>query len=396
MMPAVFVRLDALPLTPTGKVDRQALPAPGRERPGGDAGYVRAARGRSSEALARIWGEVLGLDRVGVQRQPLRAGRPLADRLADRQPRPRRARPGAAAARGLHQPHGGGSRRAPGGAGVGRGERRGRRAAGGRCRRSSASTATARCRSRSPRSGSGSSTSWRPAPSPTTSSSPSASAAALAAGTLRRALREVVRRHEILRTSFPAFAGRPLQAIHADWPAAGRGCRRSTSRRSPAPSARGSPRLGADGDPPRLRRHPAAAGALAAAAARRATTTCCSTSSTTSCTTAGRSPCCCERSRSSTAPSSTAGPSPLPELAIQYADFAVWQRRVAGAARCWTSSWPTGGRGSPARRGLELPTDRPRPRRSASAAAPCASTCRRALYDAGPGASAAATASRCS
>ncbi|HYH78631.1 MAG TPA: amino acid adenylation domain-containing protein, partial [Longimicrobium sp.] len=63
MVPSAYVRLDALPLTPSGKFDRRALPAPP-----GDAFATRryeAPVGQTETALSEIWAEVLGVDRVG-------------------------------------------------------------------------------------------------------------------------------------------------------------------------------------------------------------------------------------------------------------------------------------------------------------------------------------------
>ena len=65
MMPSTFVLLDALPLTPTGKVDRLALPMPDPVRPALDTAFV-APRTPIEEAVARIWAEVLGLEQVGM------------------------------------------------------------------------------------------------------------------------------------------------------------------------------------------------------------------------------------------------------------------------------------------------------------------------------------------
>jgi acyl carrier protein len=59
------VRLDALPLTPSGKVDRRALPAPEPARPALDDALV-APRTPVEAALAGIWADVLGLTQVGV------------------------------------------------------------------------------------------------------------------------------------------------------------------------------------------------------------------------------------------------------------------------------------------------------------------------------------------
>src|SRR5579864_4352276 len=63
MVPAAYVRLESLPLTPNGKLNRKALPAPE-----GDAYGVRqyeAPQGAIEELLAGIWAELLHLKRVG-------------------------------------------------------------------------------------------------------------------------------------------------------------------------------------------------------------------------------------------------------------------------------------------------------------------------------------------
>ncbi|GAA2428700.1 hypothetical protein GCM10010191_47350 [Actinomadura vinacea] len=65
MVPAVFVELAALPVTPNGKLDRTALPALDGARPELAGGYV-APSGEAEEALAEIWAQVLGVDRVGA------------------------------------------------------------------------------------------------------------------------------------------------------------------------------------------------------------------------------------------------------------------------------------------------------------------------------------------
>ncbi|HYU36097.1 MAG TPA: amino acid adenylation domain-containing protein [Thermoanaerobaculia bacterium] len=64
MVPAVTVFLDALPLTPNGKVDRKALPAP--DRGGTDTEGSAAPSDPVEELLAGIWARVLGLDRAGI------------------------------------------------------------------------------------------------------------------------------------------------------------------------------------------------------------------------------------------------------------------------------------------------------------------------------------------
>ena len=63
MVPAAFVRLETLPLTPNGKIDRKALPAP--EGAAFAARAYEAPVGEIEEALAEIWAELLGVERVG-------------------------------------------------------------------------------------------------------------------------------------------------------------------------------------------------------------------------------------------------------------------------------------------------------------------------------------------
>ena len=65
MVPGVFVPLDALPLLSNGKIDRRALPAPDRTRPGLDKAYA-APRTPTEELLAEIWAQVLDIERVGI------------------------------------------------------------------------------------------------------------------------------------------------------------------------------------------------------------------------------------------------------------------------------------------------------------------------------------------
>lgn len=63
MVPATFVHLERLPLSPNGKLDRKALPAPNQDslnkRP------YEAPVGEVEITLARLWGELLNVERVG-------------------------------------------------------------------------------------------------------------------------------------------------------------------------------------------------------------------------------------------------------------------------------------------------------------------------------------------
>jgi acyl-CoA synthetase (AMP-forming)/AMP-acid ligase II/acyl carrier protein len=85
MVPSLWVALDALPLTTSGKVDRKALPRPEGTRPETERAYA-APRNPAEENIAAIWAEVLGLDRVGVHDQFFEVGGHslLATRVASR------------------------------------------------------------------------------------------------------------------------------------------------------------------------------------------------------------------------------------------------------------------------------------------------------------------------
>ncbi|MBE5228530.1 MAG: amino acid adenylation domain-containing protein [Microcystis aeruginosa PMC 728.11] len=63
MVPTAFILLDAFPLTPNGKIDRRALPVPDLQ---GKGEYI-APRNPIEEKMAQIWAEVLKLERVSIE-----------------------------------------------------------------------------------------------------------------------------------------------------------------------------------------------------------------------------------------------------------------------------------------------------------------------------------------
>ncbi|MEU8511543.1 amino acid adenylation domain-containing protein [Kitasatospora sp. NPDC048722] len=73
LLPAVYVKLAALPLTPSGKVDRQALPAPTAQDRGARAGVSEAASLIESQ-LAEVWCDLLNIEEIGRLQNFFEAG----------------------------------------------------------------------------------------------------------------------------------------------------------------------------------------------------------------------------------------------------------------------------------------------------------------------------------
>lgn len=65
MVPAAYMHLDSFPVLPNGKVDRKQLPAPDTTAYDFDDGYIEP-RTRTEQVLARIWANVLGLEKIGI------------------------------------------------------------------------------------------------------------------------------------------------------------------------------------------------------------------------------------------------------------------------------------------------------------------------------------------
>ncbi|MGH9628562.1 MAG: phosphopantetheine-binding protein [Bryobacteraceae bacterium] len=65
MIPSAFIKLEAMPLTPNGKVDRRALPTLGAERPELERGFMPPETD-VERIIASIWREALSLEAVGT------------------------------------------------------------------------------------------------------------------------------------------------------------------------------------------------------------------------------------------------------------------------------------------------------------------------------------------
>jgi len=66
MIPTAFVPMENLPVGPTGKTDRKALPAPDRRDMMGASEFV-APKSVTEMRLAKLWADVLGVERVGIR-----------------------------------------------------------------------------------------------------------------------------------------------------------------------------------------------------------------------------------------------------------------------------------------------------------------------------------------
>jgi acyl-coenzyme A synthetase/AMP-(fatty) acid ligase/acyl carrier protein len=65
MLPSFFVAMDSLPLTPSGKIDRRALPPPAKSREKADMSYA-AANTPVEKVLAKLWADIMGIEDIGI------------------------------------------------------------------------------------------------------------------------------------------------------------------------------------------------------------------------------------------------------------------------------------------------------------------------------------------
>ncbi|HVR96916.1 MAG TPA: amino acid adenylation domain-containing protein, partial [Thermoanaerobaculia bacterium] len=358
MVPSAFVVLDALPITPNGKVDRAALPAPDPAR---TDGAYHEPRDPVEAELAEIWAELLGAERVGVldnffdlgghsllatqviSRVRDRFGVELPVRALFEEPtvaglaaRAREQKPAVAAA-------------------------------------DTAPIEPIAPIAPIPRDGSPLPLSFAQErlwfldllePDRSVYNMPFALAArgALEPARLDAVLSEVVRRHESLRTTFDDREGRPIQVIAPPSPVR---LPRVDLAALPAALARAeAERLAAEEAqrPFDLRRGPLLRGALLRLSSQGERDEHILLLDMHHIVSDGWSIGVLVSEVSALYRAALAGePSPLPELPIQYADLAVWQREQLGEAGMerQLAFWRERLAGAPAI--LDLPTDRPRP-----------------------------------
>jgi amino acid adenylation domain-containing protein len=66
MVPAYFIHVEKIPLTPNGKIDRKALPEPAKDMIKTGAKYAAPAN-KTEEKIVEIWQAILGIERIGVE-----------------------------------------------------------------------------------------------------------------------------------------------------------------------------------------------------------------------------------------------------------------------------------------------------------------------------------------
>jgi amino acid adenylation domain-containing protein len=348
MVPSAFLLLESLPHTPNGKVDRRALPAPAPEP--ARAGAFTAPTTPTEELLAGIFGELLRLEKVGVEDHFFELGGHslLAMQLGARvrsafdielPARTLFEAPSVGALAGrIEQARRGGDRPAP------------------------------PPLLPAPRAGTlplsfAQESLWllaqlEPESAAYHEGQPVGLQGAFEPGLLALGLSEVVRRHEALRTSFTALDGQPSQVVHPARPAAlpvvDLSALPEPARR---PAARGLAR--------EWRRLPFSLECeplLRAAVLRLDREEHVVLLAAHHIVCDGWSQAVLMRELSALYGAFVAGrPSPLPELPVQYGDFAVWQRRwltdevLAPQLAYWRTRLGAGVEP------LELPADRPRP-----------------------------------
>jgi len=346
MVPSAFVPLGGLPLTHHGKVDREALPAPEVSAP---AAGSEAPRTAVEGVVAAAWAEVLGAERVGIHDDFFDLGGHslLATQVVSRV---RDALGVEVPLRALFE--------APTVAGLAERIESGRRVGAG----PAAGPIVPSPRDEPPPLSFAQEALWfldQLAPGRPTFNVTAAVRVGgpLDVSALREAFAEIVRRHEALRTTFATVNGRPVQVIalapepefedvdlsglpETDRLAEARRRAAEESRRpfdlARGPLVRGlAMRLGGDDHAVLLSMHHIVTDGWSFGVA------------------ASELAALYEAFRAG-------GPSPLPELPVQYADYAVWQRdRLRGEAlEAMLGYWTGRLRGVPP---LELPADRPRP-----------------------------------